>query len=75
MDKFRELMEIGGWRNYTLAMAALLISGLALGLGKLSGGEWVAAIAAVGGIFGMADVGGKWVTRTKPDGTTSGAIL
>lgn len=61
----RSLFEIDGWKNFTLALIALLISGLALGLGKISGGEWVAALAAVGAIYGAADVSGKWVTRPK----------
>lgn len=63
MDAFRTLFEVPGWKNYSLAMTALLISGLALGLGKISGGEWVAALAAVGAIFGMTDVSSKWVAR------------
>jgi hypothetical protein len=69
VDTLRTLFEIPGWKNYSLALIALLISGLALGLGKISGGEWVAALAAVGGIFGLSDVSGKWVTRQKPDDT------
>jgi hypothetical protein len=61
VNTFRELFEVPGWKNYSLALIALLISGLALGLGKITGGEWVAALAAVGAIFGAADVSGKWV--------------
>lgn len=67
MDTFRALFDVPGWKNYSLALIALFISGLALGLGKISGGEWVAALAAVGAIFGATDVSGKWVTRVKPD--------
>lgn len=63
MDTFRALFETPGWKNYSLALIALFISGLALGLGKISGGEWVAALAAVGAIHGAADVSGKWVTN------------
>lgn len=62
VETFRALFDVPGWKNYSLALTALLISGLALGLGKISGGEWVAALAAVGAIFGAADVSGKWVT-------------
>lgn len=67
MGAFERLFAINGWKNFLLALLALLISGLALGLGKITGGEWVAALAAVGAIYGAADVSGKWVTRTKPD--------
>jgi len=63
VSTFRELFEVPGWKNYSLALTALLISGLALGLGKITGGEWVAALAAVGAIFGAADVSGKWVAK------------
>lgn len=66
MNWLKDLFEIQGWKNYSLALIALLISGLALGLGKITGGEWVAALAAVGAIFGTADVAGKWVAK-KPD--------
>lgn len=71
MNGFRALFEIPYWKNYSLALLAILISGVALGFGKLSGGEWIAAITAAGGIFGAADVSGKWVTRTKPDASTT----
>lgn len=62
MDAFRALFEVPGWKNFSLALTALLISGIALGLDKITGGEWVAALAAVGAIHGAADVSGKWVT-------------
>jgi len=61
MNAFRALFEVPGWKNYSLALIALLISGVALGLGKITGGEWVASLAAVGTIFGAADVSGRWV--------------
>ena len=63
MDAFRALFEVPGWKNYSLALLAMIISGTALALGKISGGEWVAALAAVGAIFGAADVSSKWVAR------------
>ena len=63
MNTFRAIFEAEGWKNYSLALIALLISGLALGLGKISGGEWVASLAAVAGIFGAADVSKTWVKQ------------
>lgn len=51
-EKFRS-------RKFALATASLLIASTALFMGHISGGEWVAAVTLILGLYGTANVADK----------------
>jgi len=54
---------IRGNRKFTVAMSALLLSAVALFIGKLAGSEWVTVTGLIVGLFGGANaavhIGGR----------------
>lgn len=48
-------------RKFTLAMLFSIISSIALFADKLTGSEYVSAITFILGLYGMSNVGQRWV--------------
>jgi len=56
-----------GYRKWWLAAAALIMSGIFVAIGKLTGGEWNIALLAILGVVGFSAVGGKIADAVKKD--------
>ncbi len=60
-----------GYRKWWLAAAALIMSGIFVLLGFLTGGEWNIALVAILGAVGASAVGGKIADARKRNGGDS----
>jgi hypothetical protein len=65
VNSFRQLFEIEGWKKYSIALLAIMFSGIALNRGMMTGAEFSLCLGAIIGLFGLSDVGSKWVGKTK----------